>query len=181
MKRAMKSLTVLAAVSLLAAAGCGDDDDDESAGTSETTAAASSSPAQTCVDSWNADANQDFQTALAGVVAHVGMAPDEFRVGIWPKSERSIFYLSAKDALADRPTGKTTVPRGACLIVFPSSHVGEMSFAGDLDKDKWFFVRTDPPAFDSFDADEKFPAAAKRSVADAETASADALGKLTLR
>ena len=165
MIRAMKRLPVLLAVSFLVAAGCGDDDDDSS----EEAATASSSPAQTCVDSWNAESNQAYQTALAGVVSAVGLNPEKLRVGTWPESERTVGYRSAEDAFGDK-TGSATVPQDACLVLFPTSHQGEMGFFED--QGKWYFVVDDKG--------EKFPLAAKRSIADAESATADALGKLTL-
>ena len=77
MTRAMKRLTVLLTVSFLAAAGCGGDDDDDEA---------SASAAQTCVDSWNAEANEAHQTSLAGIVTAAGIPPDEWRVGTWPEA-----------------------------------------------------------------------------------------------
>lgn len=167
----MKRLTVLTTVLLLAAAGCGDDDD-ESAEQPETTAS-SSSPAQTCLDSWNADANQDYQTALAGVVSAVGVAPDEFRVGTWPEPERTIPVWSAADAFANKPSGDATVPTDSCVIVVPLSHQGDNTFieAGGT----WNFTR------DKEHRGSTFPTDARRSVADAETASADVFGKLTLK
>jgi len=166
----MKMLTLLVAVSLLVAAGCGDDDDDSS-GEQATTAASS---AQSCLESWNAEANVDYQTALAGFVSGTGADPDKFRAGKWPESERTVSYRSAEDAFGDT-TGKTQVPSGACLIVSPSNHAGEGAYFED-EEGNWYFV------WDASDAKkpEPFPSDAKQSIADAEPATADALGKLSL-
>ena len=154
----------LLAVSLVVPFGCGDDDDssDEQA----TTQAPSGS---TCIDSWNSEANADYQTVLAGVISASGAPPDQIRVGTWPKSESSVDYRSAKDAFASA-SGTATVPSGACLVVMPSSQAGEETFFEA--EGKWYMTAT-------ADKGEKFPLAAKRSIADAETATADALGKLT--
>ena len=162
----MKRLMILITSCALAAAGCGDDDDD---GGNE----ASASGPQACVDSWNADSNQAYQTVMAGAISASGADPDGIRVGTWPKAERTVDYRSAEDAFGD-VTGKATVPSGACLVVFPYSQAGELTFFDD--QGKWYFViaPADEPTA------EKFPLAAKRAIADAETASADALGKLTL-
>lgn len=166
----MKRVTVLLAVTLVTAAGCGgDDDDNDSAAQPETTAAASS-PAQECVDSWNAEANGDYQTVLAGIISASGAPPDRIRVGTWPESERTVQYRSAEDAFASA-SGQATVPSAACLVVLPSSQAGEETFFED--QGKWYMVAT-------ADKGEKFPLAAKRLIAEPETATADALGKLTL-
>lgn len=169
----MKRFTLLMVVSLLAAAGCGGDDDD-SADEPGTTAA---SPAQRCIDSWNADANEPYQTTLAGAISASGAAPDELRVGTWPKSAHPVEYVNAEDAFAGRPVHKSTVPRDACLIVMPPSQAGEITFFED--QGGWRFART-AEGRDPEGRDKKFPLAAKRATADAETATADALGKLTL-
>ncbi|MGH2837606.1 MAG: hypothetical protein ACRDJY_04555 [Thermoleophilaceae bacterium] len=130
----------------------------------------SSSPAQTCVHSWNAEANGAYQTVLAGIISASGADPEKLRVGTWPEAESTVRYRSAEDAFGDA-TGRSTVPSGACLIVLPSSQAGEETFFED--HGNWYMVAT-------ADAGEKFPLAAKRSIADAETATADALGKVTL-
>jgi hypothetical protein len=164
MSGAINRLAVLTTVALLVAGGCGDDEDNDSAG-------AASSPAQECVDSWNAEANGDYQTVLAGIISASGADPAQIRVGTWPKSERAVNYRSAKDAFGST-SGKATVPSGACLVVLPSSQAGEETFFED--QGKWYMVAT-------ADKGEKFPVDAKRSIADAEAASADARGKLTLK
>ena len=165
----MKRLTLLIATSLLIAAGCGDDDDD-SADEPATTQASSGSG---CIDSWNSGANANYQTALAGFISATGGDPEKVRVGTWPGSERTVSYRSAEDAFGDA-TGMAQVPSGACLITLPSTHAGEGAyFEGE---GKWHFVWA--PADEK--TTEKFPLAAKRSIADAEAATADALGKLTL-
>ena len=167
----MKWLTPAVVVCSLAAAGCGDDDDGSS--DKQTTTTASGSPAQTCVDSWNADSNQAYQTVMAGAISASGADPEGIRVGTWPKAERTVEYRSAKDAFGN-VTGEATVPSGACLIVLPYSQAGELTFFDD--QGRWYFViaPADEPTA------EKFPLAAKRSIAGAEKATADALGKLTL-
>lgn len=159
--RLAASLVALA-LSVLAA-GCGGDDDDQDG-------KAGSSP-QSCVDKWNAKANGDYQTALAGIISASGADPAQIRVGTWPKSERTVNYRSAKDAFGST-SGKATVPSGACLVVLPSSQAGEETFFED--QGKWHLVAT-------ADKGEKFPVDAKRSIADAETATADALGKLKFK
>jgi hypothetical protein len=165
----MKMLTLLVAVSLLVVAGCGDTDDSSS--DEQTTTAASS--AQSCIDRWNAETNGDYQTVLAGVISATGGDPEKFRAGTWPGSERTVSYRSAKDAFADT-TGKAQVPSGACLIILPSTHAGEGTFFED--QGKWYLVWA--PA--DVKTPDEFPRDAKRSIAEAETATADALGKLTL-
>lgn len=166
MTRAMRWLPVLLAVSFLVAAGCGDDDDDSSGEQATTQASYGSS----CIDSWNAEANADYQTVLAGIISASGADPSKIRVGTWPESERSVNYRSAKDAFGSA-SGKATVPSGACLVVLPSSQAGEETFFED--QDTWYMTAT-------ADKGEKFPLAAKSSIADPDTATADALGKLTL-
>jgi len=156
----------LVAVSVSLAFGCGDDDDDSSDEQATTQASSGSS----CIDSWNAEANADYQTVLAGVISASGAPPDQIRVGTWPKPETTVDYRSAKDAFGSA-SGKATVPSGACLVVLPSSQAGEETFFED--QGKWYMVAT-------ADKGEKFPLAARRSIADAETTTADALGKLTL-
>jgi hypothetical protein len=156
-------------MSVLIAAGCGDDDDDSA----DEQAASAASSAQTCVDSWNAEANADYQTALAGFVSATGGDPEKFRVGTWPESERTVSYRSAEDAFGDA-TGKTQVPSGACLVVVPTTHAGEGAFVEG--EDTWFFIWAPADA----KSPEQFPSDAGRSIAGAEPATADALGKLTL-
>jgi hypothetical protein len=160
----------LVAVSLVVAVGCGDDDD-ESSDQPETTAS-SSSPAQTCVDSWNAEANGGHQTSLAGIISAVGLAPDEWRVGTWPGPEQTVPVWSPEIAFADS-TDKDTVPTDSCLISAPESHEGDVSFF-EAEGGKWQLVKSNSTPR------SKFPAEARKRIADAETATADALGKLTL-
>jgi hypothetical protein len=155
-------LTVGVFGSVLAA--CGDDDDSDSA-----PAADQSSPAQRCIDSWNAKANGDQQTSLAGVVSATGLDPEALRVGTWTGGERTVPVRSPKAAFAESD-GRAAVPKGSCLVVTPPSHAGKGAFVGD--GGKWQFV---------WSADRtQFPADARRSIADAEDATADALGKLKL-
>ncbi len=169
----MKRFTVVAAVLLLAAAGCGDDDD-ESSDQPETTAS-SSSPAQTCVDSWNADANQAHQTTLAGIVTGAGIPPDELRMGTWPKPELTVPVWSAESAFGGGSVGKATVATDACLLSLPENpDFGDYTFFED--QGEWQLVKEQGDGGGS-----KFPADAKRSIADADTATADAVGKLTLK
>ena len=164
MNTTMKRLTVLLTVSFLAAAGCGGDDDDDEV---------SASAAQTCLDSWNAEANQAHQTSLAGVVTGAGIPPDELRMGTWPKPERTVSVWSAENAFG-RSTGKATVATDACVLSLPESPAyGNFTFFED--QGEWQFVKEQGEGDGS-----TFPADAKRQVADAEEATADALGKLTL-
>ena len=151
----------LLAVSLVVAVGCGDDDDESS-----------SSAAQTCVDSWNAEANAGHQTSLAGIISAVGIAPDEWRVGTWPGPEQTVPVWSPEIAFADS-TDKDTVPTDSCLISAPESHEGDVSFF-EAEGGKWQLVKSNSTPR------SKFPAEARKRIADAETATADALGKLTL-
>ena len=164
----MKMLTLLVALSLLVAAGCGDDDDSSD---EQTTTAASS--AQSCIDRWNAETNGDYQTVLAGIISATGGDPEKFRAGTWPESERTASYRSAKDAFAGT-TGKAQVPSGACLIILPSTHAGEGTFFEG--QDKWYLVWAPSGA----KTPDEFPRDAKRSIAETDRATADALGKLTL-
>ena len=161
MTTAMKRLTVLLTVSFLAAAGCGDDDDESS-----------SSGPQACVDSWNAETNKGHQTSMAGIVSAVGLPPDEWRVGTWPEAEQAVPVWSPENAFADM-AGKDTVPTDSCLIVAPESHQGDLSFF-EAEGGEWQLVKSEsePPS--------KFPAQARQKIADAEPATSDALGKLTL-
>ena len=150
----MRLATLIGVISFgCALAACGGDDE--------------VSAAQGCVDSWNRAANEGHQASLAGAVSAVGLPPDAFRVGTWPKSERTVPVHSPKAAFAD-PDGRAVVPKGSCLIIVPPSRVGEMTFFED--QGKWQFV-----------TETRFPADARRSVADAEVAVADALGKLKLK
>jgi len=153
----MRLASLLVVISLgCAVAACGGDNEE--------------SAAQRCNDSWNADANQGHQASLAGAVSAVELPPDAFRVGTWPKAQRAVPVHSPKAAFAG-PDGRAVVPKGSCLIIVPPSREGEMTFFEG--QGKWQFVR-------SVDR-TRFPAEARRSVADAEEATADAVGKLTLK
>ena len=172
----MKQAIVLLAVAFATATGCGgDDDDDESAGQAETTTAASS-PAQECVDSWNAEANNPHQATVATIISDaIGLPSEGIRMGTWPKHEGYVPVWSPKDAFAESTapaSGKGTIATGSCLIVFPPHPDGAPAFFEA--EGEWQLVRGDPGT-------SKFPAAARRRIADAEEASADALGKLTLK
>jgi hypothetical protein len=159
------AFTLLIAASLLAIAGCGGDDDSDSE-----QAADEASTAQRCTDSWNAGANESQQTSLAGVVSATGLDPDAFRVGTWTGAERTVPVRSPKAAFAESD-GRAVVSKGSCLVLVPPSQEGQGTFFGD--GGKWRFV---------WSADRtRFPADARRSVADAEDATADALGKLKLK
>jgi hypothetical protein len=167
MTRAMKWLTVAAAVSSLVAAGCGGDDDEDNEGS----ASGSASSPQACIDSWNAEENQGHQTSMAGIVSAVGLAPDKWRVGTWPGAEQTVPVSTPEDAFAE-PRDKATVTTGSCLIAAPESHVGDLSF---FEADgEWHLVKQVD------DGSSKFPPQARKKIAQAETATADALGKLTL-
>lgn len=173
MTRRTKWLAVVLTVSSLAGVGCGDDDDDSS--DQPETTASSSSPAQTCIDSWNAEANQAHQTSVAGIVTGAGIPPDELRMGTWPKSERTVPVWSAEHLAGGRSTGKATVATDTCVLSLPENpDYGDYTFFQD--QGEWQLVKEKGDGGGS-----KFPAEAKRSIADAETATADALGKLTLR
>ncbi len=71
-----------------------------------------------------------------------------------------------------RASGKGTIARGSCLIVFPPDPEGDAAFFEA--EGEWQLVRDDPGT-------SKVPDAARRGIADAEEASADALSKLTLK
>ena len=168
----MKRLTIIIAACALVAAGCGDDDDDDSSG-EQTSATTSASSVQTCIDSWNEESNEALQTALAGAISASGADPEALQVGTWPKSERTVDYRSGEDAFGD-VTGQATVPTDACLIIVPPSQAGDLAY---FEADgKWHFVirPADEPR------GEKFQVAAERLIAGAETATVDALGKLSL-
>ena len=156
-------------IGLLLAAGCGDDDDDSSE--QAETSAPSSSPAQTCVDSWNAEANADYQTALAGVISATGAPPDEFRVGTWPEGGDTTFVWKAEDTFGAtrRNSSKITIAEDSCVVVVPPTQAGTFVFVES--EGSWHFVQ---------DELSGFPRAANRSIEDAEDAIGDALGKLTL-
>ena len=171
MSRAINRLAVLTAVALLAAGGCSDDGD-ESADQAETTA---SSPAQTCVDSWNSNANQAHQKTVVAVLSALGAPGDGLRGGTWPESERTVPVWTPEDAFAESSSpasGKGTIATGSCLIVFPPHPDGDPAFFEA--EDGWQLVRSDG-------ATSKFPDAARRVIADAKEASADDLGKLKLK
>ncbi len=148
---------------LLGLSGCGDDDEDsESAAGGE-----SSSPTQRCLDSWNARANESQQTSLAGVVSATGLDPEAFRVGTWTGAERTVPVRSPKAAFAESD-GRAVVSKAAAWSSpLPRTRAQGAFFENG---DKWQFV---------WSADQtRFPADARRSVADAETVTADAVGKL---
>jgi hypothetical protein len=146
-------------------AACGDDDDSDSAREAD-----ESSPVERCIDSWNENANEGQQTSLAGVVSATGLDPSAFRVGTWTGRERTVPVRSPKAAFAESD-GRAAVAKGSCLVVTPPSHAGEGAFFGD--GGTWQFV---------WSADRtRFPADARRQLADAADATADALGKLKVQ
>lgn len=165
----MRRASLLAAISCTCALlACGDDDDEKS----DRGRAPAKSSVQRCVDSWNAAANQGHQSSLAGAVAAVGLeAGETFRVGTWTKAERRVPVWSTRDAFADRPSGRAMVARGSCVITVPISREGEAIFFES--QGRWQFVRNSTGS--------RFPADARRALAHAREADADALGKLKLR
>ena len=70
-------------------------------------------------------------------------------------------------------TGKATVATDSCLIVAPESHQGDFTFF-EAEGGEWQLVKTKSTPR------SEFPAQARQKIADAEAATADALGKLTL-
>jgi hypothetical protein len=163
MPRLKTAFAVLMAASLMAVASCRDDDDDSESDQ----AGGESSQAQGCIDRWNAKGNESHQTSLAGVVSATGLDPEALRVGTWTGAERTVPVRSPTAAFAESD-GRAVVSKGSCLVVTPSSHEGRGTFFPN--GDKWQFV---------WSADRtRFPADARRSVADAETVTADAVGKL---
>ena len=166
MPKLKAAFALLMTASLLGVAACGDDDDDSESDQ----AGGESSQAQRCIDSWNAKANESHQASLAGVVSATGLDPEAFRVGTWTGAERTVPVRSPKAAFAESD-GRAVVSKGSCLVVTPPSHAGEGTFFGD--GGKWQFVWSEDRT--------RFPAEARRSVADAEDAIADALGKLKLK
>jgi hypothetical protein len=157
------------AVLIATAAGCGDDDDD--AADEGSTATTATSAAQTCVDSWNAEGNEAYQTAAAGIISATGAAPDEFRVGTWPEAEQTTRAWNAEDTFgANRGNSREiTVAADSCVVVVPPSTEGTFVFVES--EGGWHFVQNEL---------SKFPSAADRALADADDAAADALGKLEL-
>lgn len=123
--------------------------------------------AASCAESWNADGNAGQQATLAGAVAADISFEGQFRVGTWPEAERTV---AVTEGFAAKPGAKAVVEKNSCLLVLPSSRVGQMAFAES--DGKWVFV-----------AEEKspFPHAALKSIAGARTAEPDALGKLKLK
>ena len=165
MSKLKTAFALLMAASLLGVAACGDDDDDSDS----EQASENRSTAQRCIDSWNAKSNDGHQASLAGVVSATGLDPEAFLVGTWTGAERTVPVRSPKAAFAESD-GRAVVSKGSCLVVTPPSHAGEGAFVGD--GGKWLFVWSEDQT--------RFPADARRSIADAEDATADALGKLKL-
>ena len=114
---------------------------------------------------------RDGQDRVAGIISAVGMAPDEWRVGTWPGAEQTVPVWSPENAFADT-TEKDTVPTDSCLVVAPESHQGDISFYEA--EGGWQLVKGESKPR------SKFPTEAAKTIADAENATADALGKLTL-
>ena len=166
MRRAALLTTVV-----LAIAGCDGGDDDDAADEPGTTTT-SASGAQGCVGSWNAEGNDAFHSALAGVISATGAPPGELRVGTWPKGGDTTPAWKAEDAFGAtrRNSRQITVGADSCVVVVPQTHAGLFVFVES--EGSWHFVQNELSGF---------PRAASRSLADAADATADALGKLELK
>ena len=122
--------------------------------------------AASCAESWNADTNAKQQATLVGVRSVDILLDGKFRVGTWPKGEQKVPVTTGFSEASGR---EAVVSKNSCLIVLPDSRLGQMAF---VESDgKWGLVREK----------STFPKAASKSVAGAQTAEPDALGKLKLR
>jgi hypothetical protein len=147
----MKTTGIALVVAVLGIAACGG---------GETPTAAS------CAESWNAETNAHQQAILVGTQSVDAILEGKFRIGTWPKSEENV---PVSDSFTLDPSGKATVQKNSCLLVYPPSRLGQMAFveAGG----KWKFVATNAT---------KFPDQARRAVEGARVVKPDALGKVTL-
>ncbi|HEX6713789.1 MAG TPA: hypothetical protein VF066_10400 [Thermoleophilaceae bacterium] len=126
--------------------------------------------ATSCLDDWNADGNAGYQSIMAGTNAVDIILDGAFRVGTWPKGEQTVPVLNAKDGFSDKASGRASVAKNSCLVVYPPTREGAMAF---FESDgKWHFAR---------DIHSKFPKEAQSAVAGARAVTPDALGKLKLK
>jgi hypothetical protein len=158
---------VLSAVTMNVTA-CGGNDDKAAPAKK---AAAKSATAESCANSWNANANADQQATLAGTYVVDAAFEGRLRVGTWPKGAQTV---GTRKGFATADSAKAVVRKGSCLVVLPDSgRYGQMAFAES--DGKWVFVANPdgkaPP----------FPTAAAKAIAGARAAQPDALGKLELQ
>ena len=149
---------------------CGGNDEN-AAPSKKATAAAKPATADSCAKSWNANANADQQSTLAGTMVVDAGFEGQLRVGTWPKGTQSV---RTRKGFATKDSAKAIVSKGSCLVVLPdSARYGQMAFAES--DGKWVFVANPdgkaPP----------FPTAAAKAIAGARAAEPDALGKLVLQ
>ena len=121
--------------------------------------------AASCAKSWNADANATQQATLAGVMHVDVLLNNKFRVGTWPSGDQKV---SVTEGFSEVRKGRdAVVNKGNCVVALPDSRLGQMGFV-EADG-KWGFVRG-----------QKSTGPALKSVAGAQAAEPDVLGRLKL-
>lgn len=155
----MRLATLLFVIPTLALAGCGGGD-----------SSGGGSVAQKCVDSFNAAGNGEAQSIAGAIPTLEAHGDDMYTVGTWPKGDEVVPVWGA--STAQKPTGKATVSTGDCVVLAPEkSDVAEGFFE---DGGKWNFAEQEVGG-------GHWPTQARRAIADPKEATADSVGKLTLK